>query len=360
MELQNMAPWVSSAEAIDHADTPESLRQARIDSQKWLLASQASAPLSDWLRTANEMHDRIAARAVQMCEKGMVEDGFGPPPVPYAFIAFGSMGRSESTLWSDQDNGMIVSDIISADKELYFREFGCRVSAMLEYLGYPKCEGKVMCSEPLWRQTLSGWQEQLTKWSDDFAWEPIRHLIISSDMRHIAGDEQLSANWKRSFYELFRKHPDLSSAVLRNTVRHKATLNILGQIVTERFGEHAGDFDVKYGLYIPLVNAVRFLALQHGVEETSTLKRLRRLASLEAAPLPLLDACERAFRIALQLRMATPVKENAGLLVSNGYLAVKPLKQGKGWHELREALSTVRRLHRALQRQLRFMEGRRS
>jgi CBS domain-containing protein len=58
--------------------------------------------------------------------------------------------------------------------------------------------------------------------------------------------------------------------------------------------------------------------------------------------------------------MATPVKENDGLLVSNGYLAVKPLKQGKGWHELREALSTVRRLHRALQRQLRFMEGRRS
>lgn len=217
-----------------------------------------------------------------------------------------------------------------------------------------------MCSEPLWRHTLSGWQEQLSKWSEDFAWEPIRYLIISSDMRHIAGDQQLSAEWKRSFYKLFRKHPDLPSAVLRNTVRHKATLNILGQIVTERFGEHAGDFDVKYGLYIPLVNAVRFLALQHGVEETSTLKRLRRLASLEAAPLPLLDACERAFRNALQLRMATPVKEKGGLLLSNGYLAVKPLKQGKGWHELREALSTVRRLHRALQRQLRFMEGRRS
>lgn len=360
MELQNVAPWASSAGEIDHADTPESLRQARVDSQKWLLASRASDPLSDWLQTANEMHDRIAAKAVQICEKGMVEDGFGLPPVPYAFIAFGSMGRAESTLWSDQDNGMIISDVASADKELYFRELGRRLSAMLEYLGYPKCEGKVMCSELLWRRTLSDWRDQLTKWSDDFAWEPIRYLIISSDMRHIAGDAQLSSEWKCSFYELFRKHPDLPLAVLRNTVRHKATLNILGQIVTERFGEHAGDFDVKYGLYIPLVNAVRFLALQHGVEETSTLKRLRRLVLLEAAPFPLLDACERAFRTALRLRMATPVQERDGLLVSNSYLAVKPLKQGKGWHELREALSTVRRLHRALQRQLRFMEGRRS
>ncbi len=72
MELQNTAPWVSSAEAIDHADTPESLRQARVDSQKWLLASQASAPLSDWLQTANDMHDRIAA---QSCANVRKRDG---------------------------------------------------------------------------------------------------------------------------------------------------------------------------------------------------------------------------------------------------------------------------------------------
>ena len=41
----------------------------------------------------------------------MLEDeGFGKPPVPYAFILFGSGGRSEQTLWSDQDNGLIYEE----------------------------------------------------------------------------------------------------------------------------------------------------------------------------------------------------------------------------------------------------------
>ena len=89
-------------------------------------------------------------------------------------------------------------------------------------------------------------------------WEPVRNLIIASDMRFITGEVGLADAWLTNFYEQFRRIPELSDAVLRNTVKHKATLNILGRVVTERFGEHAGGFDVKYGVYIPLVNSARF------------------------------------------------------------------------------------------------------
>ncbi|MFB5673359.1 DUF294 nucleotidyltransferase-like domain-containing protein [Paenibacillus terreus] len=345
-------------EAILNADSPDRLRQARMDAQHRLLEIRTEAPTEAWLRQVNEMHDVISAKAVQLCEQGMVEDGLGPPPVPYAFIAFGSMGRSESTLWSDQDNGMIISDEADEEKEAYFAAFGSRLSDMLEWLGYRKCEGKVMCSEPLWRQKAAAWKKQLEEWSSDYSWDPIRHLIIASDMRHIAGDEGLSRQWKESFSAVFRRDSGLAVAVLRNTVKHKATLNILGQIVTERFGEHAGDFDIKYGCYIPLVNAVRFMALQNGVTETSTLRRLKKLASLEAAPSPLLDSCQRAFLIALHFRNSTPYKEEDGLLISSGYMPVQQLKQRVLWYELRESLTVVRRVHRALQRQLRFLERR--
>ena len=67
-------------------------------------------------------------------------------------------------------------------------------------------------------------------------------------MRFVAGEQSLVEEWITSFYEQFRLIPELSDAVLRNTVKHKATLNVLGRVVTERFGEHAGGFDVKYGL----------------------------------------------------------------------------------------------------------------
>lgn len=83
-----------------------------------------SASLSpiEWYQTVNELHDRIARKAVELCIQGMVEEGFGQPPVPYAFIVFGSSGREEATLWSDQDNGMIISDTPQEGKEEYFAQ----------------------------------------------------------------------------------------------------------------------------------------------------------------------------------------------------------------------------------------------
>lgn len=349
-----------SYQGIDGAASAYELRQTRVILQGELQKSlSASLSLVEWYETVNELHDRIARKAVELCIQGMVEEGFGRPPVPYAFIVFGSSGREEATLWSDQDNGMIISDAPHEGKEEYFAELGKRITDLLEELGYAKCEGKVMCSEPLWRKTLTSWKEQLFEWSSDLNWEPVRNLIIASDMRCIAGEADLAEEWFASFYEQFRRMPGLSDAVLRNTVKHKATLNILGRVVTERFGEHAGGFDIKYGLYIPLVNSVRFLALQHGVQESSTIKRMERLTSLEAVPFPLMDACQRAFTSALKLRRSTPVVIRQDLQQSSGFLDEKQMKQKRIHYDLRETLGLVKRVHRALQRQLRFAERRR-
>nr|WP_244213655.1 DUF294 nucleotidyltransferase-like domain-containing protein [Paenibacillus barcinonensis] len=349
-----------SYQGIEGAASAHDLRQARVILQRELQQSlSASLSLVEWYETVNELHDRIARKAVELCMQGMVEEGFGLPPVPYAFIVFGSSGREEATLWSDQDNGMIISDAPHEGKEAYFNEFGARIADLLEQLGYAKCEGKVMCSEPLWCKTLTAWKEQLVQWSSDLSWEPIRNLIIASDMRFVAGEISLADEWLASFYEQFRRVPELSDAVLRNTVKHKATLNILGQVVTERFGEHAGGFDVKYGVYIPLVNSARFLALHHGIQESSTVKRMERLTSLEAVPFPLMDACQRAFTAALKLRRNTPVVIRQELQQSSGFLDEKQMKQKQIHYDLRETLGLVKRVHRALQRQLRFAERRR-
>ena len=227
---------------------------------------------------------------------------------------------------------------------------------MLESVGYAKCEGKVMCSEALWGRTLNSWMNQLSEWSGDLQWEPVRYLIIAADMRHVAGDLSLSDQFREYFRSLFGSTPDLAAAILRNTVKHKATLNILGQVVKERFGEHAGGFDVKYGMYIPLVNSGRYFALQNGLKETNTLQRLKKLASLEAAPSYLIEQCENAFLIALRLRRSTQLREDHGVLSSSGYIDQVQLKERSTLYELRVGLSAVKKIHRNLQRQLRFVE----
>lgn len=344
--------------SIATAGSPQELKARRTACQTVLLAQLNVVPIGEWMTRVNAMHDSIAKAAVIICEAQMKEAGYGPPPCAYSFIVFGSAGRQEATLWSDQDNGLIVEGEPDGLKKSYFRAFGVMLSDLFEQVGYEKCSGKVMCSEPLWCKTLTEWKEQLQSWMHQLEWEPIRYLIISSDMRHVAGNAELSAEWREAFHAGYIGNGKLSTAVLRNTVRHKATLNLLGQVLTERFGDYAGGFDVKYGVYIPLVNIVRHLSLFEGVWDSSTLKRLEVLGAL--GKYQHLEDLRRAFLTALRMRANTPYSVNDGLLSSSDYIAESDLKNKQLMSELRESLLLVRRLHRALQRQLRSAERRQS
>lgn len=338
---------------IRNVSTAQQLRDQRIACQNQLIGMRSELELRDWVALINVMHDVIGERAAAICEQDMWKAGLGRPPARYAFVAFGSSGRQEATLWSDQDNGMIIGDELEEGGFSYFREFGLRLANLLEYAGYPKCPGKVMCSEPLWSQRLGDWKHQISTWCEDQQWEPIRYFIIASDFRHIAGDSELSVAWVDHFQSSVKQHPDIGHVVLRNTVNHKATLNVMGRIVTERFGEHAGDFDVKYGVYIPLVNSVRTLALKRGIIETSTQKRMEKVLLLEEGSL-LLESVERAWLTGLRLRNETPARIENGVLVSSSYFPGELLKNKAIKYELRDTLAIVRRLHRALQREQRL------
>ena len=60
-------------------------------------------------------------------------------------------------------------------------------------------------------------------------------------------------------------------------MHHKISLGVFGHLITERYGEDAGGFDIKYGAYIPIVNGIRLLAIQAGILATSTLERIKQL-----------------------------------------------------------------------------------
>ncbi|WP_054942025.1 DUF294 nucleotidyltransferase-like domain-containing protein [Paenibacillus ihuae] len=344
--------------SIVTAGSPQELKGRRTACQQVLLEQLNIIPIEEWMVRVNAMHDLIAKTAVNICEAQMKEAGYGLPPCAYSFIVFGSAGRQEATLWSDQDNGLIVEGEPDDVKNRYFTAFGGMLSDVLEAVGFEKCDGKVMCSEPLWSKTLPEWKVQLQSWMSHLEWEPIRYLIIASDMRHVAGSAELSAEWREAFHAGFADNEKLTTAVLRNTVRHKATLNLLGQVLTERFGDNAGGFDIKYGVYIPLVNIVRHLALLHGIEASSTLEKIEKLSELDKYEH--LEDIRRAFLTALRMRVNTPFIERDGILSSSDYISGNALKNKQLLSELRESLLLVRRLHRALQRQLRSAERRQS
>ncbi|MFD1176751.1 DUF294 nucleotidyltransferase-like domain-containing protein [Paenibacillus puldeungensis] len=348
----------ANLQAIRSASSPGLLRSARIEEQNELYRQMPSVPIETWNNKVGEMHDAVMSQACKLCEETMEQEGFGPPPTAYAFIAFGSAGRSEQTLWSDQDNGLVVGEGDEAKVNAYFEVFSRKLTQILEHAGYPPCPGNVMLSNPLWRSSIMGFERQFMQWRELLGWEQVRYLMIASDMRHIGGDPALSGGLREVITRVMEQgsDPDLTAAILRNTIRHKAALNILGQVITEQTGEHAGEFDVKYGLYIPIVNAVRYLALQYGIKSSSTWERISQLYELEAVPSRWLESYRRAFDTAVKLRSLTPPENEDGMLSSSHYLPQAVMKQKEIRRELRESLSTVRLMYRMLQRQHRYAE----
>ncbi|MBP2001278.1 CBS domain-containing protein [Paenibacillus shirakamiensis] len=342
---------------IRSASSPRSLRAARMKEQNELLKLRNRMPVLEWNRAVNQMHDEVMNRAVYLSEMMMEAEGFGQPPTSYAFVVFGSAGRSEQTLWSDQDNGLIIGDSGGRDLAPYFDVFAERLVRILEKSGYPPCPGQVMAINPMWRKDIAGWRQQLQGWRNSLQWEAVRYLTIASDLRHIAGDAMLSAAWSDHFLRIMEQSDELTAGLLRNTVRHKAGLNVLGQVITESFGEHAGSFDMKYGLYMPLVNGIRCMALQYGLRETSTLDRLQKLIQLEAVSG--IEACQSSFVTALQLRSMTSWVKEDGMIEGSSYLSPTIMRQRETLRLLRGSLGNIKMLYRTLQRQHRFWERKR-
>lgn len=92
----------------------------------------------------------------------MAEEELGPPPIPYCFLALGSMGRDEQLLVTDQDNAIILDDTYKEDKHgKYFEALAQYVSDGLNVCGYKYCTGDIMATNPEWRMTRSQWKSAL-------------------------------------------------------------------------------------------------------------------------------------------------------------------------------------------------------
>lgn len=82
----------------------------------------------------------------------LAEAELGPPPVPYCFLALGSMARDEQLILTDQDNALVLDNRFDpARHDNYFKQLASFVSDGLAACGYTYCTGKIMATNPEWR-----------------------------------------------------------------------------------------------------------------------------------------------------------------------------------------------------------------
>lgn len=287
---------------LTHDTTIEGMKEvkaAQVELAEQLFAENLPAPEVQQLisHINNDVYRRIAAAVL----KDMTAEGWGEPPVSSVAIVMGSGGRGENYLFPDQDNGFILGNYADAEHgriDAYFLEAAERLCRDLNEVGIPYCNGYCMAVNPLWRKSLSQWIEQIRLWGKKSNFVAIRLADIFFDFQPVVGDAELARTLRHEVTRLVRNNHAFLRQMFQDKTEHNVALGFFGRFITEKENpDYRGQLNLKYAGLIPLVGAIRLIALREGVEVSPTLARIRTLYEDSVLSVRERDDLSRAFTV---------------------------------------------------------------
>jgi CBS domain-containing protein len=221
--------------------------------------------------------DAFTVRLLELAEQEL-----GQPPCEYAWLSFGSQAREEQTAKTDQDNGLLLARELEATESAYFDRLSRFVCGGLDRLGYEYCPGEIMALNSKWRTGLAGWKSHFDGWIDEPEPKSVMHSSIFFDMRCVHGDASLAdelisyASHRASGNRIFRRF------MAANVLQHRPPIGFFRRFVQEEDGTHSEGLNLKHRGVVPIVDLVRMRALEAGVTEPNTFRRLERAVDLDA------------------------------------------------------------------------------
>lgn len=238
---------------------------------------------------------------------------FGVTLDEMCWLSFGSEGRSEQTIATDQDNGLIfVSENLEQDRPKWLA-FGKAVNEALDVCGFPLCKGNVMASNPECCLTLDEWKRRFDALIERGTPEDLLKANIYFDFRGLVGRLELAHALRdavtRHAKDVTRFHKQLADNILRRSV----PLNWFGAIETERVGKQ-DVVDLKLRGTAIFVDVARLQSLACGIAETNTRRRFEAIAQQRGVKPQRWEAWCSAFEFLqmLRLRVQLDGAENTG------------------------------------------------
>lgn len=336
---------------IEKQDTLEglALAGAEVDNMlNALVAEKASVP--EIFGIISEFHDRLVQRIIELCEREMIDEGLGPPPVDYCWLNMGSAGRQEQTFRTDQDNAIIYDDSDIKQKEkvrTYFLMLASRIVKALIKCGFETCRGNIMASNPQWCHSLSEWLKLAEEWIKKAHLNPeyVRTLTIFLDFRPVYGNLSLAHTLRQKVFEIIRRSESASHFLTRDDIKFRVPLTLWGGFVTEKSGPHKDEINLKNSACIHIVNCTRVFAVKNSVEETSTLKRIRELNAIGIFESDDADLFQAAFETLMMFRIRENLKKVKKGLPADNYINPSHLTRRERMI-LKDALYAISRLQK--------------
>jgi CBS domain-containing protein len=317
-------------QAIDGAGSTGLLKEAAADIRR--LAAQLLAQgvqARQLTELISHLNDRLAARAYELLAREQ-----GLDPAQGCWLAFGSEGRSEQTIATDQDNGLIHP----GDQAAWLR-LGDAVNQVLDACGYPLCQGGVMAGRPACCLTADQWRQRFEQWIEQGAPQDLLNASIFFDLRPVAGNLALAEPLQRFVAERARATPRFLKQMAVNALEHRPPLAWHGGI--------AGDaIDLKLQGTAIFVEGARLLALAAGVLATGTRDRLEALAAPLQIPASEIAAWVAGFEYLQLMRLGV---QAGGATSDNANRIELSTLNEIDRRVLRETLRVARRLQQRLE-----------
>ena len=253
---------------IEQAHTIDEL-QIAVDLIGKYIRHQQKAGMKTYIisRTVQSLNSQIFAKIWQLIVPALTFNNT-------CLVVMGSEGRGEQIIRNDQDNALIVRD---GYHDEHLPQYAEQFNQATAKLGYPLCDGNIMISNPLWRKSLSEFEQQIRKWFTQGDAQSMIWLATLCDAQPISGD--------RSLFDALREH-------FQVTYQNYATSNFINRFAKPilQFGDSShfwqkftgtsdNDIDLKKAGIFPIVHGVRTLSLEQGIEVTNTRRRLRELVN---------------------------------------------------------------------------------
>jgi CBS domain-containing protein len=288
--------------AIERAEDVDMLKAAQRDVRQSvfsLLAQGVGAEqMTQFISTLN---DAVTERVLQInLPRHTLDD------IQWSWLAFGSEGREEQTLATDQDNGIVFLLPLDADLELTrarLLAFARDVNADLDQCGFPLCKGEIMASNPLWCLTLAEWKQRFSCWIDNPQPEALLNATIFFDFRVLHGRSDLAERMYEHLLSQSMANSVFQRMLAANALIVTPPLGVIRDFITETDENGRAFIDLKkYGARL-FVDGARLLALANGINVASTVKRLRRTAKLSGGVGDDVEAMIDAFNFIQLLRL---------------------------------------------------------
>lgn len=215
----------------------------------------------------------------------MAEEQLGPPPVPYCFLALGSMARDEQLVVTDQDNAMILDNRFDRSEHgEYFDALAKFVSDGLATCGYSYCTGGVMATNRKWQKTRKEWEATFREWIDYPKPQALLDSNIFFDLDGVYGETRWADQLMRKIAEHAKRNQRFLACMARNALNRTPPLGFFKEFVMEKDGRHRNSINLKRRGTAPLADLIRVHALAVGSTSQNSFDRLDDI--IEAKVLP--------------------------------------------------------------------------